>query len=116
MDLSNVRRYEDLFICDSDVSLTCQHKDRRTDSEDTIFKTFFPYSCNDAKNQRICHHVTVLRGLSRHVSTILGLCHHVKAVRVLYLRAKKVKGLCRSAEPPCNDKVGWGMSVQLLTL
>jgi len=78
-------------------------------------QNFFPYSCNDAKNERICHHVTALRGLSRHVSTIRGLYHHVKAVRVLYLQAKKVKGSYRSVEPPCNDKVVWGMSVQHLS-
>jgi len=78
-------------------------------------QNFFPYSCNDAKNERIFHHVTALRGLSRHVSTIRGLCHHAKAVRVLYLRAKKVKGPYRSVEPPCNDKVVWGMSVQHLS-
>jgi hypothetical protein len=90
----------------------------RTDGQ--IAKTqhvkFFPYSCNDAKNERKCHHVTTLRGLSRHVPTVRGLCHHVKAARVLYLRAKKVKGLCKSVEPPCNDKVGCGMRVQLFSL
>jgi hypothetical protein len=117
MERSNVRCYENPVSPDSDVRLTCEHNDRRADSEDTICNTFFfSDSCSDAKNERICHHVTTLRGLSRHVSKVRGLCHHVKAIRVLYLRTKKVKVLCRSVEPPCNDKVGWGMSLQILSV
>ena len=67
----------------------------RTDGQiaKTQYAKLFSYSCNDSKNERSCHHVTTLRVLYRHVSTVRGLCHHVKAIRVLYLRAKKVKGL-----------------------
>lgn len=41
MDLSNVRCNENPVSRDSDVSLTCEHENRWTGSEDTICKTFF---------------------------------------------------------------------------